>query len=92
MLMKMFPFPLTDPDLVLAASQGTLHQGSELSVSLPAAVSGPQHDITLSCTLFPCLSSGVCVAAAAKCVVHLTYSEEETNTKKEVPISVRLKL
>lgn len=81
-----------DPDLVLAASQGTLQQGSELLVSLPTAANISQRDITLSCTLFPCLPSGVCVAAAAKCVIYLTNTEEETDTKKEVPINVRLKL
>lgn len=89
------PFSFTDPELVLPVCQGTLLQGTELHVSLPpppAADSNSPLDLTLSCTLFSCLASGVCVAAAAKCVVHFTYSKEETTTKKEISINVRLKL
>lgn len=82
-----------DPGLVLSASKGSLQEESEIKMGLPAVASGPSCAFTLSCTVFPCLSSGVCVSATvARCAVRLTYTEGEMSTMKEVPINVKLKL
>lgn len=77
---------------MLAATKGNLQQETELLVSLPAAASSSQFNLTLSCGLFSCLPSGVCVAAAAKCAIHLILTEGETATKKEISINVRLNI
>lgn len=82
-----------DPGLILPASQGNLKQGTELKVGLPAAGDTPSRDLIMSCTVFPCLASGVCVmATVARCAVRLTHTEGEVSTSKDVPINIRLKL
>ncbi|KAG0718614.1 NHL repeat-containing protein 2 [Chionoecetes opilio] len=89
-----------EPSLVPAATRGSLQQGSQLKLCLPAAARHPSCDFTLSCRVFPCLATGVCVAAVtAACVVRLTYTKEESSVKKEessvkkeVPVNVKLKL